>query len=157
MSVRVTGTGACMAELKEIERFMESPNPMTGIVEDIKASVLEKTSAGHDYRGRNFEAYSDAYKDKRKKKGLTTKPDLKVTGTMLNAITTKVVNPRHGQVFVAPDSEGRINADMLANIHNTGTGKQPKREFMNVTPNAVQVLTKKHYDDPILEIVRKYR
>lgn len=157
MSVKVTGVVACRTQLQAIEDFLNSPKPMRGIVDDIRAGIEEKTAAGHDYRGRNFEAYSDAYKSKRSKAGLKTKPDLRVTGTMLDSIKAEVIDPKHGRVSVPPVSDGKINADMLAQIHNTGTGKQPQREFMNVTPSAVQKMTKEHYDDFILEIVRGYR
>lgn len=157
MSVRVTGVAACQSELREIETLLNSPKPMEGVVEDVRAGVLEKTALGHDYRGRNFEPYSDAYKDKRKKAGLTTKPNLNVTGTMLDAISTKVVSPTHGQVYVAAASDGRINADVLAEIHNVGVGKQKRREFMNITKAAIEKLVKKYFDDPIKAIVQRYR
>lgn len=156
-TVTITGIPKVMREFQEINDFLRSPKPMKGIVADIKTGITEKTAAGHDYKGRNFAPYSDAYKGKRSKAGLTTKPDLRVTGTMIDSITAEVIDPRHGRVAAPPVSDGKIGADMLAQIHNTGTGKQPQREFMNITDNALKVITKRHYDDPILEIVRKYR
>jgi hypothetical protein len=46
---------------------------------------------------------------------------------------------------------------MLAQIHTTGTGKQPQREFMGISDNAIKKLTKKFYDDPILELAKRTR
>lgn len=157
MTVRITGVAACRAELEEIRQFVESPEPMRGLVEEVKAKVLEKTAAGHDYRGRNFAPYSDAYKKRRAEKGFQTKPNLSVSGTMLGAIKTAVLTPRHGRVYVDADSDGRLNADVLAQIHNTGTGTQPERRFMDITPSAASVLLKKYFSDPIMAIVRRYR
>lgn len=154
MSVKITGVAEAKRTFGKIEEFLASPKPMAGVVEDIKERILTNTAASHDYRGRNFKPYSTAYA---KKKG-TTRPDLCVSGRMLGALKARVVDPRHGQVFVASEQEsGRASTAMLAQIHTTGTGKQPQREFLNITPNALQVIKKKRYDDPILELVRQMR
>lgn len=157
MGVKVKGIDRARRELRDIEEFLKSKKPMQGIVEDIKEGILEKTAAGHDYRGRNFSPYSEAYKKRRAKQGLSTKPNLSATGAMLGALKTEVIDPGHGRVSIPGTPHGEINADMLAQIHTTGTGKQPQREFMNITKNAKRVLAKKHYDDPLLAIVRRYR
>ncbi len=151
MTVKITGIDGARAQLRAINDFLASPKPMEGIVADIKDIVLDKTAKGYDYMGRNFKPYSKAYAERRQKMGIGTRPDLQVSGTMLGSIRTEVKDPRHGAVFVSGASEpgGGIRSDMLAQIHNTGTGKMPLREFMNLAPSAVQKLRKKHYDDPI--------
>ena len=157
MSIRIQGVVQARQQLQAIEDFLNSRRSMEGIVEDIAEMIQKKTGKGHDYMNRNFKSYTEAYKKRRAKLGLPTKPDLTVTGKMLRAIKTAVLGPRHGRVFVQGRNHGKIRTDMLAQIHNTGTGKQPQREFMNVSKSAIKDLTKKHYDDPILEIVRRYR
>lgn len=154
MSVQVRGVIEARAKFQKIEAFLASPVPMRGIVKDMKEKILTDTARGHDYRGRNFEPYSAAYA---KKKG-TKRPNLYLSGRMLGAIRAEVVDPRHGAVFVASESEsGGASTAMLAQIHTTGTGKQPQREFVNITPNALKVFVKKHYDDPILVLAREAR
>ena len=159
MSVKIAGIAEVKRQFAGIEAFLASTKPMESIVADIKTLILVKTASGLDYMGRSFKPYSTAYKKKKGGMTATGRPNLKVTGTMLDAIKTEVKNPRHGAVFVSSvgESGGGINADMLAQIHTTGTGKQPRREFMNLAPSAVKKLTKKHYDDPILELVKATR
>jgi hypothetical protein len=152
-SVRVNGFNSAIACLREVRELINSKEPMEGILSDVHERILERTAAGKDYMSRNFNPYSKPYA---KKKGAST-PDLRISGTMLESIKTKVVSPDHGQVYVEPNAEpgGTINADMLAQIHNTGTGRQPQREFMNITGAQLQKAVKRHYDDKILEIVRR--
>jgi len=159
MSIKITGVAEVKRQFAAIEAFLASTKPMEGIVADIKDIILVKTSSGLDYMGRSFKPYSKKYAEKKKGMTATGRPNLKLSGTMLGALKTEVKDARHGAVFVASVSEpkGRANSDMLAQIHTTGTGKQPQREFMNLAPTAVKKLTKKYYDDKILELVRQAR
>jgi hypothetical protein len=113
------------------------------ILEDVKEKVEDKTASGKDYRGHKFEPYSKAYAKRKKKK----KVDLRVTGEMLDALRTRVINPKHGVVEI----KGR--RAIIANIHTTGTGKQPLREFMAITKSGEVKIVKKRYDDPLLRIL----
>jgi len=158
MSVKTTGIAEVKQRLAGIEAFLASPKPMEGMVKDVKDTVLMKTASGLDYMGRSFKPYSKAYAKKKMGMTSTGRPNLKATGTMLDAIKTEVKDPRHGAVFVSAASEkGGANSDMLAQIHTTGTGKQPRREFMGISDSAVKKLSKKHYDDKILELVKGAR
>ena len=158
MSVKIMGIDTVRRELAELESLLASPKPIAGFVEDAKTEILVKTALGKDFKNRSFESYSTGYAKRKKGMTATGRPNLKVTGTMLGAITTRVESPTHAVIDVAPDAEGGgANAQMLAQIHNTGTGKQPTREFMNLNNSQVAKLKKKHWDDPILAIVRRYR
>ena len=154
-SVEIKGIAELRAGLKEINDLVASGKPMQGMVDDIKLRIRVRTHSGVDYQGQSFAPYSEAYK----KKIGGTRVDLTRTGTMLNSMVSEVLSPAHGVVRVNPTSEpgGHINSDLLANIHNQGTGKMPQREFVNITPNAVAEFKKKNYDDPLGEIVRKLR
>ncbi|OQB57133.1 MAG: hypothetical protein BWX98_01622 [Candidatus Aminicenantes bacterium ADurb.Bin147] len=157
-SVRVAGFNETIGCLREVRELLNSPEPMEGILSDVHARILERTAAGKDYKSHNFNPYSESYA---KKKG-TMKPDLRVSGTMLDAIKTNVVSPNHGRVYVEPNAEpgGKISAEVLAAYQNEGTSKTekhagiPKREFMGITDAQLQLAVKRHYDDRILEIVR---
>jgi len=126
---------------------------MANICKDVKKRILQRTDFGRDYRNRKFVPYSKKYA---KRKGFgRSSVDLKLTGTMLGAIQTRVVNPKHGQVLVTSKAmAGTIaKSDMIAQIHTTGTGKQPRREFMNITKTALQEFVNEHYDDEIMRIL----
>jgi hypothetical protein len=159
MSIKITGVAGVKRQFAAIEEFLASTKPMEGIVADIKTIILIKTSSGLDYMGRGFKPYSKAYAERKKGMTATGRPNLKLSGTMLDALKTEVIDVRHGAVFVAPVGEPGSNAqsDMLAQIHTTGTGKQPQREFMAISDNAVKKLAKKYYDDPILELAKGLR
>jgi hypothetical protein len=159
MSIKITGVAGVKRQFAAIEEFLASTKPMEGIVADIKDIILIKTSSGLDYMGRGFKPYSKAYAERKKGMTATGRPNLKLSGTMLDALKTEVIDARHGAVFVAPVGEPGSNAqsDMLAQIHTTGTGKQPQREFMGISDNAIKKLTKKFYDDPILELAKRTR
>lgn len=147
-NIRVTGITETLRKLSEVEAILNSPEPMGKIVADVREAILDKTSRGLDYMGRRFAPYSKAYA-KRKKQ---SKVDLKLSGETLDSIQATVINPGRGEVAVT--SPGR---QVIANIHNTGTGKQPKREFMNMSKSAVRALVKKYIDDEILKIARQLR
>lgn len=143
MTIKVTGLSETRRMLNNIERFLRSTKPMKAITKDVKKRVEERTAKGRDYKNRKFEPYSPAYA-KRKKKKLVNLDD---TGEMLGALRTKVISPKHGRVLI----KGR--RAIIANIHTTGTGKQPLREFMAITKTGEAQIVKKHYDDPLLRIL----
>jgi len=153
MSVKVTGTIEIKNIFKAIDDFLGSKKPMEDFCEGIKERILKKTAQGEDYKSRRFKPYSEAYA---KRKG-TRHVNLKVTGKMLNAIKSEAISPTQGRVWVEGESHGRIRCDMLAQIHTTGTGKQPQREFMNISQTGVKELVKKYFDDPLLELAREAR
>lgn len=150
MSV-ITGKAELQAKLRDVIKLIQSTAPMTGIVTDGEKIIRSKTAAGKDYRGAGFHPYSDAYA---KRKG-STRVNLRLSGSMLRALKSKALSPLHGIIRVMPEPEPGTKAktDMIAQIHSTGTGRQPQREFMNITPSALQNLVKKHYDDEIMKIL----
>ena len=155
MTVEIKGVDELVDVFDDIEALLKSPKPMQKIVTDVKELIQTKTEKGLDYMGRKFEPYSAAYA---KKKG-TSRANLKDTGTMLDAIKTEVLTPQHGRISVRPATYPgkKAKADMLAQIHTTGTGKQPQRDFFNITKSATEKIVKKHYDDPILKLAQKAR
>lgn len=145
MSISINGLRETRAMLNNVERFLRSTKPMKAITEDVKERVEERTAKGRDYKNRKFKPYSLAYAKKKKK----TLVNLKDSGEMLGALRTQVINPKHGRVLI----KGR--RAIIANIHTTGTGKQPERDFMNITKTGEAKIVKEHYDDPLLKILRR--
>lgn len=149
----IEGIDEVRRQLREIDHFLGSNKPMKNICKDVEKRILKRTDSGRDYKNLKFAPYSEKYA-KRKRVGRSS-VDLKLTGTMLRAIETRVINPRHGQILITSQAmAGTIaKSDMIAQIHTTGTGKQPKREFMNVTKTALQEFVNEHYDDEIKRIL----
>jgi hypothetical protein len=155
MSIKIMGINEVRRQIREIDHFLSSNKPMDNVCKDVEKRILKRTESGRDYRNMKFAAYSAKYA---KRKGVGQGDvDLKLTGTMLGAIETKVINPRHGQILVTSKAmAGTVaKSDMVAQIHTTGTGKQPKREFMNITKKALQDFVNKHYDNKIMKILRR--
>lgn len=153
--VKITGAKEAIQMFKNVESFLKSRKPMENIVKEVKETIEKKTESGKDYMGKKFKPYSAKYA---KRKG-STKVDLKLSGKMIGALDTQVINPSHGKVFISSKGYARTRAktDMLAQIHTTGTGKQPQREFMNLAPSAQQKIIKKYYDDEIMKILGRVK
>ena len=131
--------------LADVESFLKDPAPMQGLVEDVKADILQKTARGVDYNGRLFAPLSKAYAKKTGK----SRSNMRESGRMLDSITAKALTPSHGQVKVNDE-------ELIAQFHNQGgpkSGRPPKREFMNVTPSFLAGLVKKWFDDRIMQIL----
>lgn len=153
MSVRVMGIIETRGVLREIEEFLSSKKPMQEFCDGVKERILKKTAEGKDYMSRKFKAYSAAYAKRKGSKHV----NLRLSGQMLDSIKSEAESPLKGRVWVEGTPHGKIRSDMLANIHTTGTGKQPQREFMNISQAGIKELTKKCFDDPLLELARKAR
>ena len=153
MTIKITGIDALRSQLRELDHFLSSNEPMKNVCKDVADRIYKRTVFGRDYKNIKFAPYSEKYA-KRKRVGRSS-VDLKLTGTMLGAIETKVINPHYGQVLVTSKAMAGTSAksDMIAQIHTTGTGKQPRREFMNITKTALQQFATKHYDDEIMRIL----
>ncbi len=149
----IEGIDEVRSQLRRINQLIDSNKPMENICKDVEKRILKRTSSSRDYRNMKFAPYSAKYA---KKKGVgQSSVDLKLTGTMLGALESRVLNPRHGQVLITSRAMAGTSAksDMIAQIHTTGTGRQPKREFMNITKAALQESVNKHYDDEIMRIL----
>ena len=155
MTLEASGIRRTRRALNNVVDFFDDDKPMRKVCEGIQERILDLTDQGKDYRGRKFEPYSEGYSKRTGKRRV----DLRDTGTMLDSMKIKIRNPRHGQVRIPSRSHprSRANTRMLANIHNTGTGKQPEREFMNITENWKRKLVKKYFDDPLLKIAKRAR
>jgi len=152
--IKVTGKDETVNMFRQVEAFLKDKKPMQRICETVKAKIGKQTLSGKDYSGSKFKPYSANYA---KRKGGTV--NLKLSGRMLGSLETRIFSASHGQVFIKSKSYAatRAKTDMLANIHTTGTGKQPKREFMNITPTGLKVIVKKYYDDEIMKILGRVK
>jgi hypothetical protein len=155
MTMTVSGITENSALFDAIERFLRSPDPMKETLIEIKKAVLELTEAGKDYRGRKFAPYTPEYAKRKGSKFV----NLRDTGKMLRSMTAEVISPTRGKVEIKARKvySGRADTKMIAQIHTTGTGKMPQRDFMDVTDNRKNKIIKKTYDDPLFEIARRFR
>jgi len=153
MTIEISGVDELRWQLRRINQLLDSNEPMKNICKDVEKRILDRTDSGRDYKNRKFAPYTREYA--RKKRVSRGSVNLRLTGTMLGAIETRVLNPRHGQILIMSRPMARTSAksDMIAQIHTTGTGKQPKREFLNITKTALQEFVNEHYDKEIMRIL----
>ena len=142
MGINISGIEETKAQMRAVINHLESLRPMQKICEDVKERVLKRTAASRDYRNMKFAPYSAKYA-KRKR---STKVDLRLTGEMLNSMKARAINPRRGVVELT-------TKELIANIHTQGIGKQPQRDFFDITPTALQEFVTKHHDNKIMEIL----
>lgn len=153
MGVKASGVVELKAKFRAIIDHLGSIEPMINICDDVKERIEEKTAAHKDYRSRRFAPYSKAYA---KRKGVSRGAvDLRRSGTMLGALDARALNPRHGRVWIKSRSMPgtKAKSDMIAQIHTTGTGKQPQREFMNIPESVLQKIVNKRHDDVIMRLL----
>ena len=73
-----------------------------------RSIIHEETQLGKDWDGKRFRKYSPLYKRTRKKAGYPVKPDLTVTGNMLNSLSVVRVSNRSVTVgFLDRPATGR--------------------------------------------------
>ena len=154
--ITITGVPEVLNGLEQLNKFFKSTKPMELLTKDVKERIIDLTARALDYRGRRFAPYSKAYAKFKMKKTGSAKVNLRLSGAMMDSLATEVSGPKKGRVFIKARNHGRITTEWLAQIHSQGTGLQKQREFMNVTKHALNVSIKKRFDDPILNIVRKY-
>ena len=142
MGINISGVEETKAQIRAVINHLESLGPMKRICEDVKKRVLKRTAASRDYKNLKFAPYSAKYA-KRKK---STKVNLRLTGEMLNSMKARAISARRGVVELTAK-------ELIANIHTQGIGKQPQRDFMDITKTALQEFVKKHHDDEIMRIL----
>jgi len=150
--VKTSGVVETHKELQKINDFLKSRKPMENVTKNIRDDIKGLTKKGKDFSGRRFEAYSAKYARRKK----SPKVNLELSGLMLRSMKTKALTPRHGSVYIEPHSYGgktRARTDMIAQIHTTGTGVQPEREFLNITKSRLQNIIRKHYDDALMKLL----
>lgn len=147
---------------QDIQKHMKSRVPMTGIVKDVEIEIKKKTKKGLSFKNTAFIRLTPIYKKRKSKLGLSSKPDMSFTGHMLRSMKKKVVSATHGKVFISEQNyprnpktgqRPRIDTKTLANIHNTGAGRMPKRTFMDINKTFKKKLLQQWYDKPILKIL----
>ena len=161
-SVKISNIVPSRKVFQDLQKFMRSDVPMNGIIKDIKKEILRKTDRGLDYRGKKFQPLTRPYAKRKAMLGRGSKANLKSTGHMLKSMRAWLRWFSHGVVEIdarpypvdpKTKQSSRASTKVIANIHGQGTGRQPQREFMNITKNFKKKLLQKHYDKPILKIL----
>lgn len=70
-----------------------------------RQNISRRTLKGLDFQGRNFAPYTPEYREFRRSIGAPLRPDLKVTGQMLGAMTVDST-PSRGRIFFTRKTEG---------------------------------------------------
>lgn len=127
MDITVKNIDKVKKALQEIKKLGDK-DIMSGIGTDAIKLIKERTISGKDVDHNTFESYSNYYK---KKSGKSDPPDLKVTGTMLNAMSQRVVDPL--TVVVRVVGEKAYNVGIF---HQAGKQGMPQRKWFGIEHEA---------------------
>ena len=120
-------------------------------IQEERTEILSRTQQGKSYDGSNFPKYSDGYAALRAKFGKNTSPvDLRVTGNMLEAISTKVadsVDKVRGEIIL-PNITGvplpwAKNPKRVPSALEKARWVGGKRKFFGVSKEFLQRLNKR--------------
>lgn len=98
------------SHLERLESFQKSVHAQVwrDIGEAARSIIHEDTQLGKDWNGKRFKKYSPLYRRTRGKAGYPTKPDLTVTGNMLNSMSVVGVTSNSVTIgFIDRPSTGR--------------------------------------------------
>ena len=137
--IKVTGLKEKQRELLRFKNFLKlgKKEIWSKIGDKAIDMVRKRTVSGKDIKGSSFKSYSPAYASK---KGSLV--DLSKSGKMLKAISKKAWAKRCRIYVKATKRKGKIGNFNLAVVHNFGTRKMPKREFMGLTSTETKKLKK---------------
>lgn len=118
----------------------------------VVGAIKARTNQGIDAKGKPFEQYSPGYQKALRRGGELTKPDLRVTGSMLSSL--KVIgrgnrlgvdyarigfDAVYGPSYKLQDNkiirtgQRKITNGALARIHHYGLGRVKRRRFFGIT------------------------
>lgn len=123
MEVTVLNVDEVKKKLKEIQKFGDT-EIMNGVGNTAVNLIKDRTLSGQDVEHNTFEGYSTYYKNK---SGKGNPPDLKVSGTMLNAVKAKVIDSL--TVIIRVVGEKAYN---LGVIHQAGKENMPSRKWFGI-------------------------
>lgn len=124
-------------DFETIVARIKGPEIIARLADVAVHGIKVRTMQGRDVNDGPFEGYSETWGYVRAAKGRPTAPvDLAFSGAMMHAITRTVIDNRSArlwvQPFTAPGSPTPRN--LIAERHQQGGGRTPKREFFGVSP-----------------------
>lgn len=140
-----------MAQQKFKVKISKKYNPQerVAIGVEIIDHIIERSKAGKDKKNNDLPSYSKGYVDSFdfKLAGKSKKPNLELSGEMLNSLT--VLNHKSGEITVGiPRDDDFNNAKAEGNIKGTYGQKKPikgkKRDFMGISRSDLGKITEKY-------------
>lgn len=126
-----------------------SPEERRAIGEEIIQQIIDRSQAGKDKNGEDFPAYSESYMDSFdfKLAGKSKKPNLTLSGEMLNALT--VLETMDGEITIGYRLADKFNNDKAeGNIKGTYGSKKanPKkaRDFLGIMDSELDTILTKY-------------
>lgn len=116
--------------LKRVGKSATNRRIMNTVLLKVKNNIILRTNSGKDVNMSPFLPYNPNYASEEGK----TIVNLTRTGTMLGAMTQKVINNRKGKIFFINSGYKDSNTTVhdLVRYHNQGDGV-PKREFFGAS------------------------
>ena len=138
MGMRVTGLKEKQRALLRFKKLLRTGKKeiWQKLGDNAIDTIQKRTIKGKDKGNRKFKAYAPGYI---KIKG-SSNVNLTKTGKMLKAISKQVWAKKCRIYIKGTKRKEKINNFNLAIVHNFGTRKMPKREFMGLTKSEIKKL-----------------
>ncbi len=111
--------------------------------------INDRVEKGVDVDGAKFKEYSPKYKKTRRKKGLGTKPNLQVTGEMMNSLD---FNVKGGTTIV--EFPKRNHKKSKTSIREIAEVNDETREFLDHNEREEAFIWNKHIIKPFSELLK---
>ena len=139
---QVSGDADALQQVRQdfdtILRALDGPAVIASLAGTAIDMMQHRTYRGLDVHDSAFEPYSEYWQCVRAHKGLPWgNVTLRFSGTMFDAIATRVESPRSAVVYVQPLTGGGNDTprDQVAEQHQQGGQYTPKREWFGVSPS----------------------
>lgn len=137
--IKVTGLKQKQRALLRFKKLVRTGKKeiWTKLGDEAVSMIQKRTKRGKDKNGRSFKPYTPAYI---KKKG-SSNVNLTQSGKMLKSVTKQSWSKKC-RIYVKAlgRSKQKIDTYNLAVVHDFGTRKMPKREFMGLMKSEIKKL-----------------
>jgi hypothetical protein len=137
--IRFTSDLAGDESEQELIRFLYGPFPtkerMLKAANNQIERIQARTAQGLDTNGHPFAPYALSTARARARKGLSTTPNLRVTGAMLDAMIPEVRSETEFGIVFADDTQEAIAASL-----ERGTERVPARDFFNTSEQELDLI-----------------
>ena len=121
----------------ELERQLNRTEKNMGVaLSDHITTIVQNATSGRDIEGKAFAPYSKGYQKRRAKAGFSTRPNLTVTGNMLQAIDSRVRRVGDkivGEIFFRGTSSASRLGKGSASAADKARWNQKLRNFFGIT------------------------
>lgn len=139
MSIRIKNEFDGKLYIKELEKDVS--NILAKELQKQVSIIKRRTARGKDVEGHNFKPYTEQYKRFKQRRGRTGAVDLRLSGHMMNSLTSTVKKIRdglEGLIFLRP-SRGRRG---VSAVDKARGNLENGRRFIGLNPKEIDRIAK---------------